>query len=349
MAVSATGGASELNFEQVSFSSTGDPHIRLSGTTESGDKVQARYDDQHDIKNLASSDSFEGGVNVSAQTTDVNKKGVAFNKEVAIYDDKGRNKVIIDKDGSLHVTSDGKDVTVKPGGSADLGDGETVSVDSKGVVHVELKNDDGGDLKINVARTKSGLDVTATGKDIELGGAAVHHAKDKDNKPVAFESVSASSTGDPHLAISGTTEKGAEVAAKFSDQHSHADLVSSTSIKGGFNVATHTTPLNAHGVAFNQSATITVDNGNDTVEVSNNGAINVSDEGKSIGLIIGKAVDLGSGASVEETKKGVVQVKGFGAHGAELSATLAVAGKGVNVYISGQDVKLSGFLVNQSA
>jgi hypothetical protein len=200
-------------------SSTGDPHI--SAAEYDGDKVvgSVKYNDQQGIGDLVDSTGL-GGVNVATQTTAVNKKGVAYNQAVEIYDASARVTVKIydttgkggeieenveidqDADGGFQgkVPAAPPPATPPPSGDdgafqgkvpatpapaapspatpppsgSDGGFQGTVKItdNAKGTVTVKISDGDES-FNVSVSQGKQGLNVTATAKNVAVGGAAI--------------------------------------------------------------------------------------------------------------------------------------------------------------------------------
>jgi hypothetical protein len=164
-------------------SSTGDPHIQVTQDAGSQKVASLKYNDQQNVANLAGTKAL-GGVHVSTQVTALNSHGVAYNKAVEIYDKSAHVKVKIydTTDGNtieenVKVTADGKTVVNVQGASESLdgtvtANGVTVSDNGKGEVSVAIAS---GNQSFDVAVSQNGhgLNVTATGTNVKVGGAAV--------------------------------------------------------------------------------------------------------------------------------------------------------------------------------
>jgi hypothetical protein len=152
-----------------------------------------------------------------------------------------------------------------------------------------------------------------------------------------FQNATGSSDGDPHLSFNG---------AKWSNMASQPDLLNSNSFPGGFGISTQVTPANDKGVTWNQSATISLNNGATTIGMNNNGEASITSYGQSIAIQPGQTLQLGNGESVTYAQNGALRVSAQNGTGGRIEATLTPEGKGVNVDVTGHDVDLGGTLVN---
>jgi hypothetical protein len=152
-----------------------------------------------------------------------------------------------------------------------------------------------------------------------------------------FQNATGSSDGDPHLSFNG---------AKWNDMASQPNLVSSDSFPGGFRVSTQVTPPNGKGVAWNQSATISLNNGATTITMNNDGQPSITNDGRQISIGCGQTLALGDGESVTCEQDGALRVTAQNGAGGRIETTLSPEGKGVNVDLTAHDVDLGGALVN---
>ncbi|MGA7356763.1 MAG: hypothetical protein WA431_14170 [Candidatus Cybelea sp.] len=152
-----------------------------------------------------------------------------------------------------------------------------------------------------------------------------------------FQNATGSSDGDPHLSFNG---------AKWNDMASQPNLVSSDSFGGGFRVSTQVTPPNGKGVTWNQSATVSLNNGATTITMNNDGQASITNYGRQISIGRGQTLALGDGESVTCEQSGALRVTAQNGAGGRIETTLSPEGKGVNVDLAAHDVDLSGTLVN---
>ncbi|HLY03511.1 MAG TPA: hypothetical protein VKR56_13585 [Candidatus Cybelea sp.] len=152
-----------------------------------------------------------------------------------------------------------------------------------------------------------------------------------------FQNASGSSDGDPHLSFNG---------AKWNNMASQPDLLNSRSFQGGYRVSTQVTPPNGKGVTWNQSATVSLNHGATTITMNNNGEPSITSYGQPLSIARGQTLELGDGESVKCEQDGALRVTAQNARGGQISTTLSVRGKGVDVDVTAHDVDLAGALVN---
>lgn len=152
-----------------------------------------------------------------------------------------------------------------------------------------------------------------------------------------FQNATGSSNGDPHLSFNGT---------HWSNMTSESNLLNSDSFPGGFQVSTQVTPPNAKGVAWNQSATVSLNNGATTISMNNNGEPSITSYGQSVSIARGQTVQLGGGESVTYEQNGSLQVTAQNGSGGQIQSTLTPGEKGINVDVTAHDVDLGGALVH---
>ena len=152
-----------------------------------------------------------------------------------------------------------------------------------------------------------------------------------------FQNATGSSDGDPHLSFNG---------AQWTAMASQPDLLNSRSFPGGYRVSTQATPPNAKGISWNQSATVSLNNGATTITMNNNGEPSVTSYGQTLSIGRGQTLELGDGESVKCEQNGALRVTAQNAQGGQISTTLSVRGNGVDVDATAHDVELGGALVN---
>ena len=163
----------------------------------------------------------------------------------------------------------------------------------------------------------------------------------------AFSNVTISSTGDPHIAETGTQfgRNGEQSVNQHYDcMASQPDLVSAN-IAGGYRVATTVTQPNAKGVTWNQSATVEADHGRERVTMNNDGSFSVSEDGRSLSLARGQTLDLAGGETVTENQNGSLLVSASNGRGGSIATTLSASGGGVDVTTTAQHLQLGGSVV----
>jgi hypothetical protein len=152
-----------------------------------------------------------------------------------------------------------------------------------------------------------------------------------------FQNATGSSDGDPHLSFNGT---------QWNNMASQPDLLNSRSFPGGYRVSTQATPPNAKGITWNQSATVSLNNGATTITMNNNGEPSITSYGQTLSVGRGQTVELGDGESVKCEQDGALRVTAQNAQGGQISTTLSARGNGVDVDATAHDVELGGALVN---
>jgi hypothetical protein len=152
-----------------------------------------------------------------------------------------------------------------------------------------------------------------------------------------FQNATGGSSGDPHLSFN---------AEHWNSMLSQPDLLNSDSIPGGFQISTQTTPPNAAGVTWNQSASIALDGGSTTISMNDTSQAGVTRNGVPVTLLDGQTMQLGAGASVTRNQSGSLTVVAQGSNGGQITTTLTAQGQGVNVGVSAQNVDLGGALVD---
>ncbi len=161
-----------------------------------------------------------------------------------------------------------------------------------------------------------------------------------------YNDATASSTGDPHLAFSGTQPGGQMQTAHVDSMTSHQDLVDSDSVLGGYRVSTAVSAPNTNGVTVNQSATITTNYGGTQVTLDRNGAARIVQDGQPVTIAAGQTLDLGNGQTVTQSADGTLSVISVTGQGGTLNTTLKVNGAGVDVATSAHDADLGGDILN---
>jgi hypothetical protein len=152
-----------------------------------------------------------------------------------------------------------------------------------------------------------------------------------------FQNATGSSDGDPHLSFNG---------AKWNNMASQPDLLNSRSFSGGYRVSTQVTQPNGKGVTWNQSATVSLNNGATTITMNDKGDPSITSYGQSLSITRGQTLDLGDGESVKCEQDGALRVTAQNARGGRISTTLSAHGKGVDVDVTAHDADLGGTLVN---
>jgi hypothetical protein len=164
-----------------------------------------------------------------------------------------------------------------------------------------------------------------------------------------FADVDISSTGDPHLAETGTREtpSGTQtVDEHFDSMTGHDDLVSSRAIAGGYRVSTTVTQPNANGVTYNDSATVQANFGSDSVSMQHDGSFAITSGGQSVALAKGQTVTLAGGETVAENGDGSLVVSASNQQGGTIATTLRSNGSGVDVTTHAHELAVGGDVVH---
>jgi hypothetical protein len=149
-----------------------------------------------------------------------------------------------------------------------------------------------------------------------------------------FQEVDVSSTGDPHLALTGTqrTPDGQQtVNQHYDSMSSHDDLVDTRDVAGGYRVSTTATQPGVNGVTYNQSASVHADGDQETITMNKDGSFAISDHGAAVALTKGQSVGLSGGEVVTENQDGSLTVNASNLRGGSISTTLHATGNGVDV------------------
>jgi hypothetical protein len=127
---------------------------------------------------------------------------------------------------------------------------------------------------------------------------------------------------------------------------SQPDLLNSDSFAGGYKISTQSTPPNGKGVTWNQSATVSLNDGATRISMNNDGQATITNYGQSIQISRGQTLQLGDGESVTCEENGSLRVCAQNGTGGRIDTTLTAQDHGVNVDVSAHDVDLGGALVN---
>jgi hypothetical protein len=177
-------------FTSVAVSSKGDPHETISGKTASGKSFTDRWNSMTAHATLLDSNSFGKGYTVSSEVTAPNARGVTHNKSVSI--DDGNTHVTMTNNGTYRVTSGDHVYTPSDDHPVHLGNGETITLGKNrsavnGVsLTVTQTGAHGAKLETTLEAKHGGVNVSATGQNVELGGYLVrdkHNTGDPDPKP----------------------------------------------------------------------------------------------------------------------------------------------------------------------
>lgn len=162
------------SFRNVSLGSTGDPHLSVSGTAWNGGStpanVNAHFDSMTSHADLFSTNDFGDGFNVATTVTAPSANGVTQNASATASMNGGLDSVTMTNTGAVSVTSGGSAMALTPGESVMLSGGEAVSEAANGSVTI-AERAYGATLSTTFAANGGGgVDVTAHGHDVNLGG-----------------------------------------------------------------------------------------------------------------------------------------------------------------------------------
>jgi hypothetical protein len=154
-----------------------------------------------------------------------------------------------------------------------------------------------------------------------------------------FQNANGGSVGDPHLSFNGNT---------WNSMQSQPDLLDSNSFSGGYQISTQATAPNAHGVTYNESASISSGYGLTSVTLDTSGAVTITQDGSNLAIAPGQTLQLGNGESVTQNQNGSLLVSDSNGFGGSITTTLSLNGNGVDVQTSASNVDLGGALVTGS-
>ncbi|MBV8367652.1 MAG: hypothetical protein JO036_01790 [Candidatus Eremiobacteraeota bacterium] len=160
-----------------------------------------------------------------------------------------------------------------------------------------------------------------------------------------FENLDVSSTGDPHLAETGTTagrNGGQAIDERWDSMTSHDDLVHSNQIEGGYRVSTAVTAPDANGVTSNKSATVHANWDQDAITMNRDGSYAIFDGGRQLQLGKGESATLSGGEQVTVNQDGSLNVNAADGRGGTIATTLRGTGGGVDVTTHGHEIALGG-------
>lgn len=172
----------QTHFQNASAGSVGDPHESFDGTTGTGAKVGGKWDDMQSHENLLRSDSFDGGYHVSTNATPPDARGATLNDRASVTTDGGHTSVLVNKDGSYDVSSFGREVALRTGEAVHVSAGETVTLNADRSLTVDDRNGRNGSISTTLrSNGAGGVDVTATAKNVDLGGYLIDKSDGDDD------------------------------------------------------------------------------------------------------------------------------------------------------------------------
>lgn len=164
-----------------------------------------------------------------------------------------------------------------------------------------------------------------------------------------FADADFSSTGDPHLAETGTYADGTRASAHFDSMVAHEDLLDAGSVAGGYRVSTTVTPANAHGITWNASATVHANDDRDAVTMNADGSVAIRDAGEAVTLAKGQTLTLSGGETVTENADGSLVVGASDGFGGSMSTTVRTNGTGVDISTHAHGIAVGGDIVTGTA
>jgi len=181
----------ENYFTSATGSSTGDPHDAFNGTTSGGANVNDKWDSMQSHGDLLNSNSFWGGYRVSTTTTAPNAQGITYNSSATVTTDGGNTSVTMNQGGSYTVTENGQNVALTQGQATQIGHGESVTLNADNSLTITDTNHQGGTVTTTLSNNGHGVDVNASGSNVDLGGYLVNKTENAAD-PVAFGSQGSS-------------------------------------------------------------------------------------------------------------------------------------------------------------
>lgn len=157
-------GDDERYFQNANGGSVGDPHLSFNGST---------WDNMGSQPDLLHSDSFDGGYQLSTQTTPPAANGVSYNQEATVTTNYGGTSVTMDKSGNVSISQLGNSFSLQAGQSVDLDNGEFVQRNADGSLQITLNNGAGGTISTTMRSNGTGVDVNTTAANVDLGGTLV--------------------------------------------------------------------------------------------------------------------------------------------------------------------------------
>ena len=205
-------GGGEQFFSNATSGSVGDPHDSFNGASGDGNTVNGKWDSMQSHGNLLSSDSFDGGYQVSTIVTQPNANGVTLNDSATIATANGATQVTMNRDGSYAVSSNGQNVALQTGEAVQLGDGESVTLNADKSLTETDANGSGGTISTTLrSNGAGGVDVSNSASNVDLGGYLVNRT---DANPVEGDTAGPS----PSYAPLGDSTYGAPMISTYATQ-----------------------------------------------------------------------------------------------------------------------------------
>lgn len=160
-------GSGEQFFNDAQASSLGDPHLSFSGN---GGSEQTHFDSMTGHGDLLSSDSFEGGYQLSTQTTAPAPNGVTYNQNATVTTNNGNTSITLDKNGTATLMRNGQTMQIADGQRIGLGNGEFVQRAQDGSLSIYNRNRQGGSIETTMRLNGQGVDVSVRAHRVDLSG-----------------------------------------------------------------------------------------------------------------------------------------------------------------------------------
>jgi hypothetical protein len=160
----------------ATFSSEGDPHLAESGTILGPNGTQTidnHFDSMAGHGDLLHASDVPGGYRISTTVTQPAANGVTWNRSSTVHANFDRDRVTMNADGSLAITSQGQPVSLASGATITLAGGEQVMRNGDGSVVVTASNGYGGTIATTMRTNGTGVDVSTHAVNIDVGGDIV--------------------------------------------------------------------------------------------------------------------------------------------------------------------------------
>jgi hypothetical protein len=164
-------------FQNVTLGSVGDPHLSVSGTEQNAaggtTNVSSKFDSMTGHNDLFSTRDFGDGFRVATTVTQPAANGITQNASATASMDGGLETVTMTNNGTVSVSDRGQAVALAAGQSVTLSGGQQVSEAANGAVSI-TESAFNENLTTTFAQNGTGgVDVTAHGQNVTLGGALI--------------------------------------------------------------------------------------------------------------------------------------------------------------------------------
>src|SRR5215469_8876678 len=93
-----------------------------------------------------------------------------------------------------------------------------------------------------------------------------------------------------------------------------------------FQISTQATPPNGKGVSWNQSATVSLNDGATKIAMNNDGQATITNNGQQVAIGRGQTLQLGNGESVTYEQNGSLRISAQNGNGGRIETTLTPEG-----------------------